>query len=572
MLRLQDQCRPPRQLSGRRHHSDLPLTSRRGKYLPYRLTEKETPESLQKELVALEQYLVESDFPGRVGEPVKTGTGAGYLKDIRLFLGFLRKHQQEPVALDQLTLESLIPLVTESDLDGLSYREQQKLWKSKQLYLSTWLCEYFKFIRTHNDSTSPRTKLGKLCALQRLAHYLYRAQVSRKADYDSIPIFVTLKDQLSQVVALKKKWDKTKTFTANQERKWPDAVAGETALTTLRRVVVEPLRLECRPRRKDGVFRDPFVIAISHQHYLKWAFLTDLPPRRQCAYRTTRIALTCPLVRPADVPLDGCYFPLPPDEEREKKPDGSVADNYLYKTYRYRGTVYPQGLWILELNSFKTDETYGMYSMMIPNRSFEDGSGFYDHLEHYLCGWWLPEGKKKLQTYDWWDPQLKGQRGRWVTKGRAEFEPQDVCTDPQRQSPLWRYGYLFPVPSKGIPADGCSFERTSYQLLGKRITPHILRCIWATWAFQVGLTDQEMRSLAYAMGHSVETLRGMYERSTPEEKLRPIHEAINRLLFKQLEEPPEQVSSKPNVLTLVEDLRLLSPEERQQIFKLLEGA
>jgi integrase len=152
-----------------------------------------------------------------------------------------------------------------------------------------------------------------------------------------------------------------------------------------------------------------------------------------------------------------------------------------------------------------------------------------------------------------------------------------VCTDPQRrQSPLWRYGYLFPVPTKGIPANGSSFggsfERTSYQLLGKRITPHILRCIWATWAFQVGLSDQEMRSLAYAMGHSVETLRGMYERSTPEEKLRPIHEAINRLLFQQLEEPPEQFSSKPNVLTLVEDLRLLSPEERQQIFKLAEGA
>lgn len=74
------------------------------------------------------------------------------------------------------------------------------------------------------------------------------------------------------------------------------------------------------------------------------------------------------------------------------------------------------------------------------------------------------------------------------------------------------------------------------------------------------------------MGHSVETLRKMYERSTPEEKLRPIYEAIDRHLCQQLEAPPEKVSSKPNVLTLVEDLRLLSPEERQQIFKLTEGA
>lgn len=188
----------------------------------------------------------------------------------------------------------------------------------------------------------------------------------------------------------------------------------------------------------------------------------------------------------------------------------------------------------------------------------------------------MPEGKKKLQTYDWWDPKLKGRRGRWVTKGRAEFEPQDFCDDSKRrQSPIWRSGYLFPVPNTGLPADGSSFggsfERTSYQILGKRITPHMLRYVWATWAFQVGLSDQELRSLAYAMGHSVETLRNMYERCTPEEKLRPIFEAIDRHLFQELETPPEKEVAKPNVLTLVENLRQLSSEERQQILKLVEG-
>jgi hypothetical protein len=353
-------------------------------------------------------------------------------------------------------------------------------------------------------------------------------------------------------------------------------VEGETALTTLRREVVEPLRLECRPRRKDGVFREPFVIAISHQHYLKWSLLTDLPPRRQKAYRTTKIALSCPIGRPSDVPSEGYYFPLPPPEEREKNHDGTLADNYLYKTYSYKGKAYPQGIWILELTSFKTDDTYGVYSMLLPERQFEDGSTFYEHLDRYLCGWWMPEGKKKLQTYDWWDQQLKGRCGRWVTKGRAEFEPQDICEAPnRRQSPIWRSGYLFPVPNTGLPASGCSFggsfERTSYQILAKRITPHMTRYMWATWAFQVGLSDQELRSLAYAMGHSVETLRKMYERSTPEEKLRSIFEAIDRHLFQQLEKPPEKDAVKPNVLTLVENLRQLTPEERQQIFKLTEG-
>ena len=153
--------------------------------------------------------------------------------------------------------------------------------------------------------------------------------------------------------------------------------------------------------------------------------------------------------------------------------------------------------------------------------------------------------------------------------------PQDFCEAPnRRQSPIWRSGYLFPVPNTGLPADGNSFggsfARTSYQLLAKRITPHMARYMWATWAFQVGLNDQELCSLAYAMGHSVETLRNMYERCTPEEKLRPIYEAIDRHLFQRLENHPEKVIIKPNTLTLMENLRQLSPEERQQIFKLAE--
>ena len=417
LLRIQNQCRPPQHLSGRRNYSDLPLTSRNGQYIQYRLIEAATPPALQAQLEDLDRFLAAARFPGRVFNPVKSNTRDTYMKDVRLLLGFFYQHKQEPVPLHQLRLEDLVPLVTEDDLEGLSYRQQQKLWREKQLYLESWLCEYFEFIKVQNNSTSPRTQLGKLIAAQRIAHYLYRYQVSRKGDYRSIPVLVTLGDEISKVVASKKRWEKTKTYVANQERKWPEAVEGETALTTVRREIVEPLRLECRPRRKDGVFRESFVIAISHQHYLKWALLTDLPPRRQKAYRTTKIALSCPIERPSDVPLDGYCFPLLPPEEREKNHDGTLADNYLYKTYLYKGKTYPLGIWILELTSFKTDETYGVYSMVIPDRCFEDGSTFYQHIERYLCGWWMPEGKKKLQAYDWWEPQLKGQRGRWVLTG-----------------------------------------------------------------------------------------------------------------------------------------------------------
>lgn len=166
LLRLQAQCRPPQRLSGRRHYSDLPLTSRTGQYLRYRLTEAATPPLLQAELEDLDRFLVAHRFPGRVFNPVKPLTRDTYMKDVRLILGFFCEHKQEPVPLQQLKsaelvplvtedelvplqqlkLADLVPLVTEDELESLTYRQQQKLWREKQLYLETWLCEYFRLV------------------------------------------------------------------------------------------------------------------------------------------------------------------------------------------------------------------------------------------------------------------------------------------------------------------------------------------------------------------------------------------------------------------------------------------
>lgn len=571
---IKEQCRPARRLSGRRHYSDLPLTVRSGKYVQYRLTEEETPARLQAELEDYYCFLVAPVYLKRVCESVKRSTANTYLKDLRLELGYW--HHIRGVPLEELSLDLLVPLVTEKHLEGLSHREQQDLWHEKQLHVEEWTEAYFQEIQRRNNSLSPRSKNGKLLALHRLAHYLYRHQIRRKRDYDMIPIIHTIQEKIGQVFKVIRKWRKTRTYVANQERKWPDIIEGETALTTLRRLVVEPLRLESRPRRKNGAFREGDVIARSTQHYLKWAFVSDLPPRRQHAYRTTKIALSCPVKRPDEVPTDGCYFPLPPATVRDKNHDGTVADNYLYKTYAYRGKPYLDGIWILELCSYKTDETYGIYSMIIPNRQFEDGTCFYEYLEHYLCGWWMPGQFSDRHQYTWWDGKLKGRMGHWITKGWMEFDPKDLEMHEESRGPLWRWGYLFPLPETG--AQGCgtsfggSFERTSYQLIGKRITPHMTRYFWATWAFQVGLSDRELESLAYAMGHSVKTLRDMYERCSPEEKLRPIFEVIDRLLFNELEEAPaSEKADEQTPLRLVAELRKLSPEEREQIMQMVEG-
>jgi hypothetical protein len=464
-------------------------------------------------------------------------------------------------------------------LDGLTKRQQDDLWYQQHLYIEGWVGPYFQTIKQRNNSLSPRTKSAKLLALQRVGHYLYRRQVRQKRDYNAIPVMITLAGMVSQAMEEVQKWKRTKTTVADIDRKWPDVVEGQTALTTVRQLIVEPLRLETRPRRKNAAYRTPMAIAKSLQHYLKWALATDLPARRQYVYRTCRIALSCPLERPDNVPLDGCYFPLPPDALRQKNHDGTLADNYLCKVYASKDKVYPEGLWVLQIAADKTGDIYGVYPMEIPNRHFDDGTCFYDTLEQYLCGLWLPGHTRDRQTYDWWDTQLQGQTGQWVTKGLMEFDPKESFeAEERRQGTPWRWGYLFPLPETGYadPDDqgtafAGSFLRTSYHLLGKRITPHLLRSFWATWAFQVRLTEYEVASLAYAMGHSVKTLREIYERCTPEEKSRPIYEAINRLLFPQLEQPPALEPGAMDPLRLVAELRRLSPEERQKVIRLAEA-
>ncbi|BAU12549.1 hypothetical protein LEP3755_30790 [Leptolyngbya sp. NIES-3755] len=140
---------------------------------------------------------------------------------------------------------------------------------------------------------------------------------------------------------------------------------------------------------------------------MKWALVTDLPTRRQRVYRLCKIALSCPLQRPESVPLDGCYFPLPPHGIREKNHDGTLADNYLCKVYAHKDRVYPEKVWLLQICADKTDDVYGVYMMEIHNRAFEDGTYFYDYVERYLCGCWGSGKFSDRQVYDWWDTKLQ---------------------------------------------------------------------------------------------------------------------------------------------------------------------
>ena len=560
-----DQCCPT--LGKTKAFEKRSLTNRRGKYSSYKLRPQETNSNLEAELKQFYQFLTEPEWPGRVTEPVSRRCADDYLNAIGLILGWLYRDQSVPQ--EQLSVASLIPKLTNKELANLSDKEKKRLWKTHQLKLETLLCKYLMFLREIRGSQSPRTKRSRLTALSALGKFVYHTEVEEVSDYADIPVLKEIGKYTYKAREEVASWQRQKRYVANQNEKWPDAVEGKTVLTTVREQILEPLRQECRCRYGTGRPRGDSALATSFQRYLAWSFLADMPARRQEEYRSLKISLSCPIVRPKEVPLNGLYHPLPPERKRERRYDGTLNDNYFYKSYVHKGKSYKNGVWILDIQDYKTREIHSPQSIVVPNRQFTDGTCLYDHIERYLYGWWTPGGRKNQFFYDWWEVELLGRRGRWITLGRAEFNPRDVCClQDKTESDFWSWGYLFVQPKVGLPLNGSEFsaliEVPAHRLSGKYISPHTMRSIWATWAFQVSLSDQQKESLAYAMGHTLRTLKNMYERCTPDEKRRPIEEAIDELLFETL-----QPDSTPELVGLARRLQKLTSTERQRLVQML---
>lgn len=577
--KFRSQCCPPK-VSKYGPMSNTPLMPDKGKSLSYRLQPQETPLRLQAELDRFYRFMILADWHGRVTEPVKESTAQGHLKNVTLFLGWFFKHKPHHASMvkNEMSLSLIFPLVTEEELEELTPKQQQKLWKTHKAYLEAWICDYFNFLQSVMHSTSPRTRHLKLLSILILGKFLYRDWVEDKSDYDNIPLFKLVNNLLKREVDAMQEWSRNRYYVADQSLKWPDVPEGKSGLSVVQSTVVEPLRLYCRPRNYRGNFRSPQQIAISHQEFLAWVDFGLSPARRQQEARNLKVALCCPVTRPADVPANGLYHPLPPNAVRDKRADGTLEDNYIYKTYTYEGKYYQDGVWVKDIQDYKTRKFHGHKSFQIPNHQFGDGSCVYEYIERYLYGWWLPGNYKNSQTYSWWEKGLQGVRGRWVTAGRAEFTPLDTCClRTISKSQMWSWGYFFIVPDVGKCYTDSTFANffayQAHSLIGKRITPHTMRYIWATWGFQVGLSDAQLRSLADAMGSTVETLRSMYERCTPSEKRRLIKEAIDELLFADAGNDDEVVMTNvADLQGIFQSIQCLSDQQRAELIKMLKSS
>lgn len=546
------------------------LTGRRSVYMTYQVQPEDTTAELDAELQEFYHFLTDPERDDRRTEGISDSAAEIYLDHIRLILGWFRLRGTPR---KHLSLDLLIPKLTEDTLEDLTPEQRETSWKVRKLYVDTWICQYFEFLRKEVGSKSPKTKRFKTHALTALGKFQYRAEVGSNSGYQNIPVLKTLSKYSNNVREESAKWDRRGDRVVPTDKKWPKVVEGQTALTTVRKQVVEELRSFCRPKYSSNEhLRSGSAITTSLRDYLAWSSMTDMPARRQEEARSWRVSLVCPVKRPEDIPHGGFYHPIPPDQVRERDKDNLIADNYLYKTYTRKGKFYPEGVWVLDIQDYKTRKRYGPQSVVVKNRRFADGSCLYDYIEHYLYGWWKLEENANCSIYSWWDSSFQGEQGRWVSSGRAEFQPQNFpCVIEQNGSESWSWGWVFIMPRRGTPYNDSGFKdffsKAAHKVNGKRITPHIIRDMWATWAYQAGLTDAQRESLAYAMGMDVKTMEDIYERCSPNEKRRPIEEVIDQVLFGEVETEYQQ--STFYLKKLAQELLKLPEADRLHYIQLL---
>lgn len=553
--RFRKQCCPPRRPKGKLQPPKL--VPGKGKSITYGLKEQQLPTALRSRLTAAIKFLTEPNNPERLIKPIEESTGEGYRKEILLILGWFHQFHHPSIPLEELSLDLIFPVFDEEFLDEMSEKEQQKFWRKQKANFRKWLCDYRTFLQQMQQSYSPRTWLGKLEAVLAVGHYQWSTQVEHKDDYRKIELMRQLREELTRVQEELDNWSDNGRYVADQSQKYPDVPDGKNVLQVIQETVVEKLRLRCYPRTAiRAKVRTPYTLAVCHQRFLMWALHALIPAHRQQVARTEQVATTCPIEKPSDVPLDGLYQPLPPDILLPKRHDGTVKANFLCRLYTYKGKQYPGGIWIRIIRDYKTWKTHGDQEYIIPNWEFEDGTHLYDYIEQYLYGYWLSGSFKGSQTYTWWQSELQGERGKWISAGRAELNPIDRCSLSE-SARHWTWGNLFVMPTKGFPFSDVdfsdSFAQGSLTTIEKWITPHILRSVWATWGYEQELTEAELRSLAYSMGMTIETLRKTYERCTPEEKRKAIEQAIQERLCKN--QNAEQLSLE-ELIRLTQHLNL----------------
>lgn len=187
----------------------------------------------------------------------------------------------------------------------------------------------------------------------------------------------------------------------------------------------------------------------------------------------------------------------------------------------------------------------------------------------FLFGVWTPRSVPEARLYQGDNPKLQGHKGTWATLGRMGFSPCSAESLENIKGAQVAWHYFLLQPRKGTPYSatslGCFFRAPAYRLLGKRITPHVMRHLWATWGYRKGLTEREIESLAFAMGHRAETLKAVYQHISNAERLKPLQDVLRG--YYESQDDSEDIS----MAQLKSSLKLLTPQQRGQLREFLDN-
>lgn len=291
------------------------------------------------------------------------------------------------------------------------------------------------------------------------------------------------------------------------------------------------------------------AIADSFAEALLLAVFTLMPPRRSGEWCRAKIAMACDLKsRPTDLQAGEWIWPLPEDRwSKEEIKCSYLTRQYVYvdpitaeKFGAYLGSIPPANrylervpIWFKDTppRAAKSGDSHKYQRITVLNRQVYQGKTLYDFLEAYLLGCW------------------RDRRGNWVSLGRSSERPNDqfryyelrsCLLKPQIVSGEQPAGWFFLGPKSGKPIRigdfgtkfALAFNRmTMHAQIGRRyMNPHLMRSVYAVHMIDTSSSLAELKSLATAMGHTMETLERIYDKRRPDQKMRLIEVKVQKTI------------------------------------------
>ncbi|MBW4474992.1 MAG: hypothetical protein KME45_32120 [Stenomitos rutilans HA7619-LM2] len=477
----------------------------------------------------LERELQEvKEFGSKFRKPKQVKQQITHLKTI---LGYL--HRVEHVALERLCLNLLIPCVqlrfskedfagTEAFavnargllLDPIKAEQTLAMTESmaqrqakKKADVTIKIVEAFFDWRQSElaqcgqpDGLSPASKREVLGAVILASKAQFREETDPEEtdNFEDVSVIRRLRLRINQEVL-----DTQKTQKQIRKR----SVPWEQAMKVFEQQRLQTLEYHIASRDRHGkagkVVRQRAVtsIAIDFQKTVVCGLMTLIPTDRQQTYRDLETGKTL---------RNGSFL----DEDCEEFVDQGIP------------TDPNQAQFWINLENFKTAETYGEFWYPVPNVQFVDGTTFYQYIVGFL--WGFEDEKGVFPTYHQgehkhWQGVMDqaGKRCGW----RAALKPQ--------------HDKMFSMPVAKTPFDDvafCSMIRALFvrftQESGKAVpvTPHSFRHMLSTYLDKLGVAGKEEQSFAYVLHHSPEVHQGKYVYKDNMSRIAPAVTRMNEII------------------------------------------